>query len=320
MSTNNLKKIYIGFITYGSSTAPYLPYFLPSLMSQINADCKIVAIDNSEEKDNDNLTYIKNNYPEIVLEWAGKNLGFSKAFNLMIKKAVDNGAEYFLALNPDMILEPDMVNYLVKELDNNKKLGSVSPKILRWDFADKKKTKIIDTCGIILLPGLRFADSGQGAEDQGQYDDSDIIGPSGSAALYRISALEKIKQPGEYFDELMFMYKEDCDLAYRLFLAGFKSKCVSSGIAFHDRSSGRQGNSDLKIILNRKNINRQVKKWSFLHQQIIFKKFWGTIDLKNKLALILYQIKIFIFILFFEPYLIKQLLLLYKIRKAIKIY
>lgn len=311
--------LYVGFIAYGEATAKYLPYFLPSLKNQTFKDFKIVAVDNSETPDNENALYIKNNFPEIDLTWAGENLGFAKAFNLMIKQAIDGGAEYFLALNPDIIFEDDAVEKLVAAMDDNNELGSATAKVLKWNFTEQKKTNIIDSCGLKLLPGLRFVDCGEGEKD-GANCGEEIIGPSGACAIYRLSALEKVQQNGQYFDELMFMYKEDCDLAYRLYLAGFKSKCVCDSIIYHDRSIGGIGKGDLAVALNRKNKSRQAKQWAFLNQQIIFIKYWRRQDWLNKLAIIWFEIKILGFIFVFEPYLFKQFITLFKIKSKIITY
>lgn len=313
-------KLLIGTIVYGDLTAKYLPDFFQSLKNQSFKDFKISVIDNSEIEENENKKIIKENYAEVDFSWAGRNLGFAKAYNILMKRAMEINAEYFLALNPDMIFEPSMIARLFEAAEKWPELGSVAPKILKWDFKNNLKTKIIDTCGIKLLPGLRFVDLGQGLEDKGQFNEVNILGPSGAAAFYRISALEKVKLGREYFDESMFMYKEDCDLAYRLFLAGFKSKSISSSLAYHDRSVSGRGEGGLQVVLNRKNKSRRSKEWAFLNQQIIFWKFWKTINWKNKLVLVWYQIKILIYIIFFEPYLFKQLWPLYKIRKTVKIY
>lgn len=312
-------KIYIGFITYGKATAKYLPYFLPSLKRQTYKDYKISAVDNSESENNENASYIKNNFPEINFKWAGKNLGYAKAFNLMIKEAAEAGAEYFLALNPDIVLEEDAAARLVEAMDNNGELGSATAKVLKWDFAKREKTNIIDSCGLKLLPGLRFVDFLEGKPSAAGCE-GDIIGVSGAAAIYRLSALEKVKQGEEYFDELMFMYKEDCDLAYRLLLAGFKAKCVDAAVVYHDRSSGGQGEDNLTVVLNRKNKGRMVKKLSFLNQQIIFLKYWRLQNFPNKLAIIWFEFKMLIFILLVEPYLIKEFFKLRKIKSLIKVY
>ncbi len=91
----------------------------------------------------------------------------------------------------------------------------------------------------------------------------EILGPSGAAGVYRLSGLEKIKVNNQYFDELMFMYKEDCDLDYRLFLAGYKSLYVSEAVIYHDRTVFSRGENDLKVVLNRKSKNKKVKEMVF---------------------------------------------------------
>ncbi|MFH1281207.1 MAG: hypothetical protein ABIH91_00615, partial [Candidatus Omnitrophota bacterium] len=256
----------------------------------------------------------------IKIKWAGRNLGFARANNLIIRNAVQAGAKFIMLLNPDTILEPGAVESLVAELENDHQLGSVSAKILRWDFKNQKKTEVIDSCGIVVRSGLRFFDLGQAQSDIGQFDRADILGPSGAAPIYRLSALEKIKQGSEYFDELMFMSKEDCDLAYRFYLSDSKSKLVPMAKIYHDRTTYGTGESDLRVALNRRHKDKQIKKWSFLYQHIIFIKFWQTQKLLEKLAILIYAFKMFIFALFFEQYLLKQYYKIWQIKKKIKIY
>jgi GT2 family glycosyltransferase len=233
----------------------------------------------------------------------------------MIRQAVKEGAEYFLAINPDIILEADALEKLVMAMDNNSALGSATAKVLKWDFINQKKTKIIDSCGLKLLPGLRFVDFREGEQDNADFSD-EIIGVSGACAIYRLSALEKVKENEQYFDELMFMYKEDCDLAYRLFLDNYKAKCVSDSIVYHDRTSQGKGEGNLAVILNRKNKSKQVKRLSFLNQQIIFMKYWRLQSLYNKIIIVWLEIKMLVFALFFEPYLLKEFTNLRKIKNG----
>jgi GT2 family glycosyltransferase len=322
-------KLAIGFITYGKATVKYLPYFLSSLKNQTFKDYEIIAVDNGEEENNPNKEFFMKNYPEIKLEWMGGNLGFAKANNIIIEKALASGFEYILFLNLDMILEPDAIEKMIVAIDKDKNLGSVCPKILKWDFntspqpspssgeGEIGKTNIIDSCGIIETSALRFSDLGQGEIDKGQYDRREILGPSGAAALYRMSALEKVKVGQEYFDELMFMYKEDCDLAYRLKLAGFKSKCLSDAVIFHDRTALGKGESDLEVLLNRKNKSRQVKSWSFLNQHVIFLRYWKLQNFWQKIEVLWYAFRMIAFAVLFERYLVGQYGVLWRMRKKL---
>lgn len=315
----NKRKLVIGFITYGKNTARYLPYFLPSLKNSIFKGFKIIAIDNTEEPGSDNIEYINKNYPEIDIEWAGGNIGFARAYNKMINKAMGEGAEYFLALNPDMIVDTRMIENLLKTVKSDKKIGAVQPKILRWDFARLGKTNIIDSLGVSLTRGHYFFDKDQGRIDKGDIKIEEIFGFTGAAALLRVDALRDTSFGNEYFDELMFMYKEDCELSYRLRLAGWKIMLDSSAIAYHDRTIGIVGKNIFCIIKNRKSKSEAVKKWSFLNQRIILAKYKNLpYSFSVKLAIAWVKLKNFIFVLLFEKYLLTEYSKLRKIKKEIK--
>jgi len=307
-------KIAIGFITYNTDTAKYLPYFLDSLFKSLEHfkkdECLVLARDNSEEPNNYNREYVEDVYNKeeelIHFRWSGENAGFSKAYNAMIKEAIEWGAAAFLIINPDTIIAPDTLKKLIDTLESDNMLGSVAPKILRWDFAGQKLTTQIDTCGLWLRPGLQFIDIGQGLEDKKQFHDFPILGPSGAAGLYRIAALQKIKEATGYLDERMFMYKEDCDLAYRLFLAGFSSRLVPEALVYHDRSVASQGEGIFAVLKNRARKSKQVRIWSHLNQHLLIIKFWPKQDFRNKVKIFA---KVFLFgvhTLFWEPFLLKN--------------
>lgn len=319
-------KLAVGFITYNETSAKYLADFLPSLETALQFlaldDYQIYAWDNSSPTDERNRlaleAFNKSLSQSTVLRrplkylTAGKNLGFSRAYNILINLAIQAGARYFLAVNPDTVLEPNAVAELVKALDEDHGLGSAAPKILRWDFVNRAKTKIIDSAGLILKPGLRFLDLGQGLEDKNQFDQAKILGPSGAAGLFRLRALSKIAasgQPGQapqYFDEHFFMYKEDCDLAYRLFLAGYESCLVPTSRIYHDRAAASLGPELWRLISDRRKKNRQIRSWSFRNQHLIFVKHWEKQNFVNRLFIIFYCLAFLIFSLILEQFLLKQ--------------
>lgn len=307
-------KIAIGFITYNTDTAKYLPYFLDSLFKSLESwpksDFLVLARDNSDEPDNYNREYIEdvfNKEEELIkFRWSGENVGFAKSYNVMIDEAIKFEADLFLMINPDVVMTPDVLIKLVAALESDKMLGSVAPKILRWDFANLKLTNQIDTCGLMLSPGLVFTDIGQGLTDNGQFCNISILGPSGAAGLYKISALKAVKEKTGYLDERMFMYKEDCDLAYRLFLSGFSSRLVSDALVYHDRSVSADGKGLLAILKNRSGKSKQVRSWSFLNQHLLFIKFWSKQSISDKLKIIVKLGLFVIYALMKEPFLLKN--------------
>lgn len=302
------KKVFIGFITYGKMTARYLPYFLPSLKLQTFSNCKIIAVDNTDTGDEDNGKYLFQNYPEVKVVRSGVNLGFARAFNLMINEALQAGAEYFLALNPDMIFGPTMLEEMVRAIGANDDIAAVQPKILRWDFGANQKTDLVDSYGLVIDKKHRFFDDGQGLTDRLENNEiKEIFGFTGAAVLLRLEALKDVAFGQEYFDELMFMYKEDCDLSYRLRLAGWRIVLAPKAIAYHDRSAAIVGQSIAAVALNRKNKNKKLKQWSFLNTLILLYKIKKLpFSLRIKLETLCYLIGSVVFAAIFEPYLIKE--------------
>ena len=307
-------KLVVGFLTYNEFSSKYLTDFLPSLKKALEflapADYQVLVFDNSQPENNLNRLAIEffNHQNDNPVQYfsSGENLGFSRAYNILINQAVKLKATYFLIINPDTLLEPGAINKLMMALEKDGSLGSVAPKILQWDFANQRKANIIDSLGLALKPGLKFIDLEQGSIDSGQIKPLEILGPSGAAGLFRLSALEKIKENNQYFDERFFMYKEDCDLAYRLYLDGFKSKLIIDSIIYHDRSVSSSGSHWRQQITDRAQKSHQVRAWSFRNQHFIFVKHWKKQNLVNQILIVFRMISFFIFSLILEQFLLKE--------------
>lgn len=307
-------KLVIGFLTYNEASAKYLPDFLASLFKSLNflpsTEYQVFAFDNSDNNNNLNRLAVEffNAHHSKFIEYlsSGENLGFSRAYNILINRAVKTASEYFLVINPDTIIEPETLKKLVVALDKEPELAAVSPKILRWDFLTNTKTKQLDSCGLVLKTGLRFKDLGQGLDDSSSFDQKNIIGPSGAAGLFRLSVLERIKENGQYFDERFFMYREDCDLAYRLYLKNLKTKFVPGALIYHDRTAASSGLGLWRIFLDRGKKSRQVRLWSHLNQHFIYLKHWRKQNFVNKFFILFRMASIFIFSLILEQFILKN--------------
>lgn len=286
------KQVAVGFITCGASTERYLPEFLKSLQEQSCQDFEVLVMDNSLSADRGNVDGVRKFWPAAEVERAEQNLGFGKAANRLMNKAEAAGFDYFFLVNPDTFLHADAIKKLKFFMDERRDIATASPKILHWDFASRVKTDMIDSCGLALKPGFKFIDIGQGEKDRGQYDSAAILGPSGAGAFFRLADLAGLR-----FDENFFMYKEDCDLAYRLFLDGKKSALVSEAVIYHDRSvvKGR-----------RRDKSQQAKRWAFYGQHLLLKKYWHQQSFWSKLMIIAREIGLLSYVLVFERYLLKE--------------
>lgn len=212
----------------------YIDHCLKRLRNQVFSGSKEILVVNNLSTDG-SLEILKKQ-SDITLINPGKNLGFSKGNNLAISKA--NG-KYVCCLNFDCLLNPDFLQKVYDAFEDSPQVGMLSGKL--YKLVDMQPTMYLDSTGIdftTLIP----ADRGEWQYDKCQYDcKTNIFGPSGAAGCYRRKALDDIVyKKTQYFDEQMFTYCEDIDLAWRLNLAGWRGFFVPDAIAFHERGATRK--------------------------------------------------------------------------------
>lgn len=330
-------RVVVGLVYYESETYKSEKYFEPcfdSLFKQDYSSLEIHVLDNGSPVKK-SLEQLKKQFPKIHFLESEKNLGFGGGHNFILR---NTDSPYYACLNFDMIFEPDFISKLMAGVRQSPDIGVVTGKLKRWDFErylaakekgdtyEEGKTNFIDSTGIRVRKSHRFEDRGQGEVDYGQYDKpSEIFGASGASAFFRRAALESIafvneKGEKEYFDELIFMYKEDVDVAYRLQWAGWKAFYVPGAVAYHDRNVYSAGNDWLSIIRNRRRKSKLVNEWSFLGQELILKKhfFDRAFSHKVKRATRWYKLKSLIYILLFEPHLLHQYRRLHELEEQIE--
>jgi GT2 family glycosyltransferase len=112
------------------------------------------------------------------------------------------------------------------------------------------------------------------------------------------------------------MYKEDCDLAYRLKRAGFESRLVAGALVYHDRTVGAFGQGFWGNFRARRRLSRQTRAWSFKNQHLLFVKHFWQENFVSKLIIIVRIIILFIFSLILEQFNLKEYPAIFRSLKA----
>ncbi len=314
----------VGIVTHNSEQ--YILPCIQSLLAQTHENFEIVVFDN--DSSDETVSLLTNTFPEIRVLESEKNVGFARGHNEILRKT---GSEFYACVNVDMLFEQNFLAELIRAIQEKPNFGSAGGKLKFWDFSafqagatSEGKTNFIDTVGIRILRSHRFEDIGQGEIDCGQFDDDQkIFGISGAAALYRREALRDVAFENdrgelEYFDESMFMYKEDVDLAYRLQWAGWKATLSPLAIGYHDRTVSVRGTSAMSLIKNRLKKTRAVNQQSFLNHRILLRKnFSPGFSVGTQSATRWYNFKIFLYILIFETELLGAWWKVFRMRKRI---
>jgi GT2 family glycosyltransferase len=192
---------------------------------------EIIVVDNGSA--DDSIAFIRNNSPEVKIIEARKNLGFAAGNNLGFKHAK---GDFFALLNNDTEVPENWLSGLADSMLKSKSIGLVTCKIL---FHGDRQT--INSTGLELLRDGRGSDRGFREKDSGQYNQiEDVFGACGASVLLRKEMLTDIG----YFDERLFMYYEDLDLAWRAKLRNWRCVYTPETVVYHIHcgSSGEWSN------------------------------------------------------------------------------
>ncbi len=225
-------RVTVGIVTWNSSA--WLRECLDSLKAQEFRDLSVSLWDNASA---DGTRAIADAYRGLLrdLQFSAANVGFCAAQNRLI---ASSDSDYFLALNPDVILEPGYIGAVVGAMEEDDGAGSATGKLWRWEPGTPRieGERILDTTGFYFTRNQRHLDRGSGEVDVGQYDRTEcVFGASGAAAMYRRKMLEDARVGLGYFDEDFFAYREDADLAWRAQWLGWKCLYVPEATGCHVR-------------------------------------------------------------------------------------
>ncbi|MEK7168641.1 MAG: glycosyltransferase family 2 protein [Patescibacteria group bacterium] len=260
----NYKKTKVAIVVLTINSLKMVKEELSNILHLDTKDLEVlcVVVDNGStdgtEKELKNYTLNSIKYKYIQ---TGKNLGFAGGNNIGIKYALGNGSDYILILNDDMILPNNLLTKLVGFLDNNPKVGIVSPQIYfakghefhKGRYLNKELGKVIWYAGgKIDWDNIYTSHIGVDEVDKGQFNKiTKTELASGSCMLVRRNVFEKIG----YLDEGLFLYWEDADLSQRAKKAGFEIYYNPVISVWHKVSSSAGGSgsksNDYFLIRNR---------------------------------------------------------------------
>lgn len=150
-------------------------------------------------------------FPDVRIIRLSENTGFCHAVNVGIQAS---DTPYVILLNNDTKVKSRFILSLYEAIRKNKKIFSVSAKMLMWD-----RPELIDDAGD-QYTALGWAYARGKGKPESEYDSPAwIFSACGGAAIYRRCVLEELGG----FDELHFAYLEDLDLGYRARICGYRN-------------------------------------------------------------------------------------------------
>jgi N-acetylglucosaminyl-diphospho-decaprenol L-rhamnosyltransferase len=201
--------------------AAVLPRTLQSLRGQTER-LEVVVVDNGST--DGSAAAARADFPEVAVIELGENLGFGAALN---RAVATHPADGIVLLNSDVECEPGFCAALLAGLDDEVEM--VAAVLLQ-----EREPGLIDSAGVVADRTLMGFDYLHGEPVAVLADAADPLGPTGAAGLYRRTAWERVGG----FDERIFLYYEDLDLALRIAAGGGRCRLAPGARALHAYSPG----------------------------------------------------------------------------------
>lgn len=185
---------------------------------------EVILVDDAST--DDSVAYIREHYPEVKVVQLERNSGLAIGCNAGARAAT---GDLLVMLNNDTEAEPGWLAALVAAAEAHPYAGAIASKMLLFDRRDTLHNAG-DVMGADGIPRNR----GVWQVDTGQFDaDTCVFGGCGGAVAYRRAAWEAAGG----FDERLFMYLEDVDLAWRLQLLGWDAVFAPDARLYHQLSA-----------------------------------------------------------------------------------
>jgi N-acetylglucosaminyl-diphospho-decaprenol L-rhamnosyltransferase len=219
--------------------AVYIPNFngaerigraLRSLREQ-SRPVDVVVVDNGSS--DGSLELLREKFPEVAVLALERNLGFGAALNRAI---AEHRGDPLLLLNDDAEAGPRFVEALLDAAAEG--VQSVAGVLLQ-----ERAPELIDSAGVVADSTLMGFDHLHGERLTAAAAAAGPLGPSGGAALYDRAAFEAVGG----FDERIFLYYEDLDLALRMAAAGARCRLAAEATAVHAYSASLGAGSGEKF-------------------------------------------------------------------------
>jgi GT2 family glycosyltransferase len=184
---------------------------------------EVVFVDNASK--DGSVDFVKERFgskSSLTIVQNSENLGFAEGNNAGMRHAA---GKYFVLLNNDTEVDKNWLLELISVMESDQNIAAAQCKLISANVPE-----ILDNAGG-FIDRLGFSvERGANEEDQGQYDKEDeIFYAKGAGFAVRRCVLNEIGS----FDKDYFLYFEETDLCWRIWLRGYRIVFVPKSLVYH---------------------------------------------------------------------------------------
>ncbi|MHB9032459.1 MAG: glycosyltransferase family 2 protein [Anaerolineae bacterium] len=247
----------LGIIVVSYNTCELTLGCLESVYRELSASAingHVWVIDNASK--DGSAAAIAERFPQAKIIASLENLGFARGVNLGAQDilSADNPPDYLLLLNPDTVIQPGALAYLLAFMRAHPQTAVAGAQLLYADGSFQHSAFHFPTLAMAFFDfwtiNHRLLDSPlNGRYPRRKYNTGQpfqIDHPLGAAMLVRVSAWQQVGP----LDPAYFMYCEEIDWCLRAYKAGWRMYCVPAAKIIHYAGqSTRQFKSAMFVAL-----------------------------------------------------------------------
>ena len=207
---------------------------LASLQNLDYDNLDIVLVDNNST--DGSVPRLRKEFPDIEIIENEQNLGFAKAQNRAIDRALERGAKYVWIFNNDVVIPPDCLSQLIERAEADPSIGLLTPRIVDGDHTWFSYGRVNTRSGAINAGPLarlrrRLLPSNS---------DTELIENDYAPLCCSLISSEVFANVG-LLPEPYFIYTEDVDFCLRMKANGYRIVTDTNITVEHAASSSSGG-------------------------------------------------------------------------------
>lgn len=188
-------------------------------VQESNCVKRLYIIDNASTDEN-RVFFESSSLSSIVEYIPHENTGYGSSHNIALQKAIEEGSDYHVVLNPDIYFESNVLSELVHYMDINTDVGYILPKVTYPNGELQYLCKLLPTPFDLIfrrfLPKTKFIVRHNERYELRHSGYNKIINPPCLSGCFMFMRLSTLRENNIFFDERFFMYCEDFDLMRRI--------------------------------------------------------------------------------------------------------
>lgn len=226
----NYPKVFVLILTYNGKQ--WIEDCLPSVLEMDYPEFEAVVIDNGSS--DGTIEYLRNEFPTVYTLSITQNVGYARGFNAGLEYAAKHGAEYFLIMNNDTVIDRGALSALVETAVSEEQAGFVTGKVYFFDRPDTLQSvgKYEDP---VIWSGR---DIGRGEVDTAQFEA--VAERSFADDVFILVSRELYETIGGY-DPEFFLQCEEMDWQIRAKKRGWRIYFTPSAKIWHRVSATSGG-------------------------------------------------------------------------------